>query len=164
MGVLWEYVDDQGMCSCSGLNKFLPSNSWLVSTPAAGLEVADLSVYLAAEVFVGRLFRWLLVQQTSHILGEILYYTNMSLSVVKPPETVQALHVWDQSNKPWWQIYLFSALPKVPLTPPTWILAGSISFWLCSLLALLLWLYLNPHPTAKTLRKLWWDWLHSTAA
>lgn len=95
---------------CSAQKNFLPSNCGLTSISAAGLEAADLSTYLAAEDFVGRLFRWL---TTSHIVREILYYTNISLPLIKPAGTVQPLYGWDQSNKPWWQICLFSALPQI---------------------------------------------------
>ena len=118
MGILCEHVEDQGTGLCSAQKNFLPSNCGFMSTSAAGLEAADLSTYLAAEDFVGRLFRWLLVRPTSYIITENLYYTNISLSLIKTPGTVQPLYGWDHSNKPWWQIRIFSALSQVSLPLP----------------------------------------------
>lgn len=57
MGILCERVEDQGTGWCSAQRNFLPSSCGLKSTAAAGLAAADFLTYLAAEDFVGRLFR-----------------------------------------------------------------------------------------------------------
>lgn len=153
MSILCEYVEDHGTDSCSARKNF--PNCRLTSTSAAGLEVADLSTDLAAEICVGRLFKRLLVWPTSRIIREIPYYTNIFLSIIKlrqysPHMSETSLTSRGGKYTPTLHCprYVSHCQLESLLVPFPWLcsfLFLSFSFWLC----------LNHQPTTETLRKLW---------